>query len=222
MPIAIEADALILALDTCGERASLALFRGSQLVEEVELAERTASATVIGALRSLLARWEARTEDLSGIGVVSGPGSFTGVRVGLAVAKGLCEATGVALAAVSRLEVLASAARLTEGWALLAAGRGQVYARSVGAGGGRESLTTIDQLAPELQRKQIAVDSEDLAAILRELSAVRRIRLSARHAFGPVMRCLCDGGSDLALVDANYVRNEEAIYRSGLVNASAI
>ena len=206
--------AVLLLLDTCSERASLALFRGEKLVSEAYLEERTASSALLCALRSNLAASELTVRDLSGVGVVSGPGSFTGVRVGLALAKGLCEAAALPFAAVSRLAVLAEAAGLRDGLALLDAGRGQVYAREVGrADSGREWLTDAEALRSEARGRPLAVTATKLAELLApEVTEVKVVELSARHAFGAVRRCLAHGGTEIALADANYVRNEGAIY----------
>lgn len=220
MSSALAADGLVLVLDTCGERASVALSRGPALVAERQLDERTASAALLGAVRSALARESMALGDLAGIGVVSGPGSFTGVRVGLAMAKGLCEATGVRLAAVSRLQVLADSAGLRSGIALLAAGRGQVYARDIAeTGEGREWLADMSQIADFVAGREVAVASGSLAAAVVGAASVQVIELSARHAIETVLRCFSRGGTDPALADANYVRNEEAIYRNALVRA---
>ena len=203
-------NAMLLVLDTCSERASIALFRGDCLLSEALLAERTASAAVLGAVRSMLAADEVSIGDLAAVGVVSGPGSFTGVRIGLAVAKGLCEAASLPLATASRLAVLGQAAGLTSGFALLGAGREHVYVREAGS---REWLETLAELEPLLQDAEVAVTSPELAA--RVAGGAREVHvgeLSARHAIGALLRCLAAGGTDLAHADANYVRNEEAIY----------
>lgn len=217
MPSSLPADAPLLVLDTCGERASIALFSGDgELLGEVQLAERAASAALLGAIRSLLMSHGTTPRGLGGLGVVAGPGSFTGVRVGLAVAKGICEAVGVPLAAVSRLAVLAEAAGLREGYALLGAGRDQVYARRCGGGEQAEWMAPLDGLREILEGKSVATTGSELAASVSALAAeVRVVELSARHAVAAVRRCLADGGSDPGTTDANYVRNEDAIYAKG-------
>lgn len=217
MSPALPPDGLLLILDTCGERASLALTRGPMLLAECRLEERTASAALLGALRSLLASEGVALADLSAIGVISGPGSFTGVRVGLAMAKGLCEATGLRLAAVSRLQVLLDSAGLPHGIALLPAGRGQVYAAEVDpAGEVREWLAEMAAIVDQANAREVIVGSEVLAEVAVRAASVQVLELSARHAINTVLRALAAGGSDPALVDANYVRNEEAIYRKAV------
>ena len=209
----VTGEDLILVVDTCADRASLALFRGSALLEERELADRAASAALLGAIRSMLAEHRVTLHALSGVGVVNGPGSFTGVRVGLALAKGLCEAASVPLAAVSRLLVLVEAAGLTHGLALLNAGRGQVFARSVEGAESREWLAEMGEIEARLAGCEVAVVSSELGATLESLGASARcVALSARHAIHAVRQCLAAGGSDLGTADANYVRNEDMIY----------
>jgi tRNA threonylcarbamoyladenosine biosynthesis protein TsaB len=135
----------LLLIDTCGDTAGVALSSGEEVLAAEDLARGTASAEILQAIRGLLLiqqGWQLRS--LDGIGVVNGPGSFTGTRAGLATAKGLCESAALPLAAVSRLEVLANAADLADGFAALDAGRGEVYAREIGTG--REWLCTTSDL----------------------------------------------------------------------------
>ena len=65
--------------------------------------------------------------DIEAIVVVNGPGSFTGIRVGLSTAKGLAEGAGIPLIAVSRLALLAGASGLPHVLAAVDAGRGEYY-----------------------------------------------------------------------------------------------
>ena len=203
----------VLVLDTCGERASLSLHRGVSLLSEELLAERTASQGTLAALRTLLTGNGLTLEQLAGVGVVHGPGSFTGVRVGLALAKGLCEAARLPCAPVSRLAVLAHAADLRAGYALLPAGRGQVYARTIGGDPEAEAMLELEALLPQLRGETVAVAHPELAESLRGRAAeVRLVELRARHAIVAVLAGLARGGADLATLDANYVRDEGVIY----------
>ncbi|MDX6413876.1 MAG: tRNA threonylcarbamoyladenosine biosynthesis protein TsaB [Gaiellaceae bacterium] len=97
---------LILAFDTATDVATSALVDG----EEV-LGERTSRAvTVLEDLDALLRQAGAHTRELGGLAVGIGPGSFTGVRIGLATARGLSLALGVPVAGVSSLDALAAGA----------------------------------------------------------------------------------------------------------------
>ncbi len=76
---------------------------------------RTYSATLVAAVEELLAGQGIRLTGIGCIVVVNGPGSFTGVRVGLSAAKGLAEGAGIPIVAISRLEVLAQKAGVSCG-----------------------------------------------------------------------------------------------------------
>jgi tRNA threonylcarbamoyladenosine biosynthesis protein TsaB len=97
---------LILAFDTATDVAT------SALVEDGEvLGERTSRAvTLLEDVDALLRQAGARTGDIQGLAVGTGPGSFTGLRVGLATARGLALALGVPMAGVSTLDALAAGA----------------------------------------------------------------------------------------------------------------
>src|ERR1700761_947560 len=106
------AESTLLLIDTVGDVPGAVLIRGDRILATAEFPLRSASAVLLPELRRMFSISGISPRDLSGIGVVSGPGSFTGVRTGLAMAKGLCEVAGVPLASISRLQVLADAADL--------------------------------------------------------------------------------------------------------------
>jgi len=97
---------LILAFDTATDVATSALVDGDEV-----LGERTSRAvTVLEDVDALLRQAGARTGELEGVAVGTGPGSFTGVRIGLATARGLALGLGVKVAGVSTLDALAAGA----------------------------------------------------------------------------------------------------------------
>ena len=97
---------LILAFDTATDVATSALVSDGEVV-----GERTSRAvTVLEDLDALLRQAGARTRELEGLAVGIGPGSFTGIRIGLATARGLALALGVPVAGVSTLDALAAGA----------------------------------------------------------------------------------------------------------------
>ncbi len=230
----------LLLMDTCAEGAGVALSLDDQVRAIEVLTPRAASAEIISAVRRLLQTAGWSLHELSAVGVVSGPGSFTGVRAGLAAAKGLCEATGLRMAAVSRLEVLQHAgvpdgnasgaqARVDpSAFAVLDAGRGEVYVREQPAGqAAREWLCSLEDLRAACTNRRLIIAepllATSLAARLGEgLTGCEMILcpLTVADALAPVRRCLAQGGSDAAMVDANYVRGENDIYRKNEPAAS--
>ncbi len=205
----------VFLVDTCGDRGSIALFRREQMVQELVLPERTASTGLLGAMRDLLSGYGLRVVDLTGVGVVNGPGSFTGLRVGLAMAKGLCEATGAPVAAVSRLAVLALAGGDENCVSVLRAGRDEVYVREQIAGQpARELLLKADRFRALVSGKRVTYTEASLDSRLAEAEAgaLQRIELSASDAFPLIQERLRHGGDDLSSLDANYVRDEDSIY----------
>src|SRR5205823_13072580 len=97
---------MLLALDTSTGAASIALIREERLVGELtwDVGQRH-SAELLQRLDWLLEMTGARPADLTEIAVATGPGSFNGVRVALTVAKSLCFALDLRLAACSTLDV---------------------------------------------------------------------------------------------------------------------
>ncbi len=124
---------LLIAIDTSGRNGSVALCRGDadgfETLQLTTLDGGTYSAQLMPTIADLLHQNGLDKAVLDGFAVVSGPGSFTGLRVGLATVKGLCEILQKPLATVSMLEALAltygSAGQPVTG--LLDAGRGEAY-----------------------------------------------------------------------------------------------
>ncbi|MEO7028357.1 MAG: tRNA (adenosine(37)-N6)-threonylcarbamoyltransferase complex dimerization subunit type 1 TsaB [Acidobacteriaceae bacterium] len=197
-----------LLIDSCGVGARLALFADDSLIVEREIAGRGFSAEWAGALREMLAAVGWSVPELTVVGVVHGPGSFTGVRVGLAVAKGLCEATGAKLIAVSRLAALA-ALGADGALAVLDAGRDEFYVRDAGD----ERLWTRDELIVAAQERDVVTVDAQVAEVLGESASVALVELQAVSAL-PILlqRWSCGSVDDVATIDANYVRGERDIY----------
>lgn len=126
---------VLLSIDTCGFTGTVALARlngeAIDLLGQTELPAKTYSAQLVPAIRDLLAAHQAGSADLKAIVVTSGPGSFTGIRIGLATAKGLAEVHAIPIVAVSRLAVLAHKAGKTA--AALDAARHEFYLRDESA-----------------------------------------------------------------------------------------
>jgi tRNA threonylcarbamoyladenosine biosynthesis protein TsaB len=128
---------MLLALDTSTSFASIALVHEQRLLAELNwYAGARHSTDLFSRLDWLLASHTLAMSDLSSIAVATGPGSFNGLRVAVATAKSLCFALGLPLYSDSTLDVIgwghtissSYAGPLGAAWALLDAGRGQIYA----------------------------------------------------------------------------------------------
>jgi len=126
---------LLLITDTSGRNGSVALARAEeltddvQIIESVPLAGGTFSAQLVPQIAAVLTKHEFSKRDIGAFIVVSGPGSFTGLRVGLAAIKGLAEILEKPIVPLSLLEAVAFASH-RDGTiiAALDAGRGEAYA----------------------------------------------------------------------------------------------
>lgn len=211
--------AYLLGIDTCGPSGSVALGQmghdAVQILAQRELAGRSYSATLVSAVGALLASQGLMLEQLRAIVVVNGPGSFTGVRVGLSAAKGLAEGASLPVLAVSRLEVLAAKAGISS--AALDAHRGEIFLR-VGEPGAacRELLAGPQELA-ELHAApaHIAICDDGAANLLHSLCpAAELVNVAAPTAADALELCVprvaAGDFADLALLDGHYLRRSDA------------
>ena len=144
---------LLLVTDTSGKNGSVALARAGepkpdavQVIEAVPLAGGTFSAQLVPQIAALLQKHNLKKTDIDAFIVVSGPGSFTGLRVGLSAIKALAEILRKPIVPVTLLEVAALApGKKGKVMAALDAGRGEVYVGEYEVSGdsarvGREQL----------------------------------------------------------------------------------
>jgi len=120
----------ILALDTSGPVAGCAVMKGGKIVYTVSMRlGLTHSETILPAVDRALSASGLACADIDLFAAVAGPGSFTGVRIGVCMAKGFAHAVGGRCCAVNALEALAMNACGFDGLAcpILDARRGQVY-----------------------------------------------------------------------------------------------
>ena len=126
----MSARPLMLGLDTSHQRGSVAVSRGREVLSEILFdASDTHSATLMPAVDAALRSAKSSLGDIDVIAVVSGPGSFTGLRIGLATAKGFAAYRRRPVVPVSSLEVLAAAFPFAAHpvLPLIDARRGEVY-----------------------------------------------------------------------------------------------
>ena len=189
-----------------------------EVIEVVPLAGGTFSAQLVPQISALLAKHGFTKNDIDGFVVASGPGSFTGLRVGLAAIKALAEILDKPIAAVSLLEAIA----ITSGsqgsvTAFLDAGRGEVYAGEYLIGGGSvkvvaERLLPGKEVWTNASSKLVTADEN----LIREaqaagLSILKIEEVNAGTIAGLGWRRLLAGESvspeDL---EANYIRRSDA------------
>jgi tRNA threonylcarbamoyladenosine biosynthesis protein TsaB len=200
----------LLLIDTCGAQGSVALAENSRMMAAEVLPGRSASERLVPVVGAMMAAQAWTLKELAAIVVVHGPGSFTGVRVGLSAAKGLSEAAGVPLVAVSRLHVLAGG----DGCAVLDAGRGEFYFGEYEEGRCvREALLTRDELVAAAGKGAVvAVCEAKVAEVLEGFVAVRMVAepVAGDAAGAAIARLTAGAFDDGALLDANYLRRTDA------------
>jgi tRNA threonylcarbamoyladenosine biosynthesis protein TsaB len=176
---------MLLAIDTATRTAGLALYDPSGrriLGEEAWYSMDNHTVELMPRLVRLLDQQGVLAAGLTGLAVSLGPGSFTGLRSGLGVAKGLALACRIPLVGVPTLDVVAQphkAQRLPI-WAILQAGRGRIcaayYARTRGRWRrkGGYQLTTLEELCEQVERPTLfcgEIDAQDADLICQRLGA---------------------------------------------------
>ncbi len=122
---------MLLAIDTATRMLSLAIHDGTQiLAEQTWQAPNNHTEILAPALSALVGHAGMTTDDLTALAVVQGPGSYTGVRIGVAMAKGLAASRNLPLVGINTLEALAAGQPKYAGTliAVVKAGRGRVVA----------------------------------------------------------------------------------------------
>lgn len=158
---------LILTIETSTPMERVAVVRdGSVLAEVMEAVGRGHTEKLLGAVESVLSRSSVGLSELEAIAVSIGPGRFSGLRVGLATAKGLAAASGLPVMPIESLEALAESARPYEGLVcpMLDARRGEVYAALFRLGDGRERMIEDVAVAPAgmIERVQTVAGGEEV------------------------------------------------------------
>ncbi len=126
---------MLLAIDTATRILSLALYHQSAILAEYSIdGDRQQSALLAPTLQQLLETSKVTLSDLEAVGVSIGPGSYTGLRIGVAFAKGIASVRDIPLIGVTTLETLALAQPFySAGYELIAlvqAGRGRIIAQT--------------------------------------------------------------------------------------------
>jgi tRNA threonylcarbamoyladenosine biosynthesis protein TsaB len=206
----------ILAVDTTSEFGSVALLRDDELVDEIPVHAPKGFAQVLYAhLAELLERHALKAAAIDCFAAASGPGSFTGVRVGLACVKGLAEAVGRPAVAVSNLQAIASFGTAPLRAPVLDAHRGEVY----GAVYDAESRIVTAEVVAEFDAWIATLPEGELEFVASgftpPLAGTRfehaPVRMAPRSLAGAIARLASQAETkDSAALDANYVRRSDA------------
>jgi tRNA threonylcarbamoyladenosine biosynthesis protein TsaB len=214
---------LILGVDTSGKDGSIALVKfdgeNARTLEIVPLEGGTFSAQLVPQISDALSRHNLSKGDIDALTVASGPGSFTGLRVGLAAIKALGEVLQKPIAAVSLLEaIVCNSGTQGDVVAALDAGRGEVYTAEFQVSG--QQTTVLNQqllsLAEFISAKsnwQIITPDEKIADVLWEkglrVTQVDRPRADTIACIG-FKKIHAGDVTAPDLLDANYIRRSDA------------
>jgi tRNA threonylcarbamoyladenosine biosynthesis protein TsaB len=213
----------VLGVDTSGKNGSIALVEctadACRTVELVPLEGGTFSAQLVPQIAALLQRHGLTKHQIDAFAVVTGPGSFTGLRVGLAAIKALAEILKKPIAAVSLLEAIALGAqangRITP---VLDAGRGELYVGSYDVQGNSavcnsEETISTNEFRERAVKQQIVTPDQQIAELLSKglgtVHSVARPRADIVANIG--FRKLKSGETvSPEALDATYIRRSEA------------
>jgi tRNA threonylcarbamoyladenosine biosynthesis protein TsaB len=171
---------MLLAIDTSTAQVGLALYDGIQILGEMTWTTRQHHTTELApAIAGLLSRSDASMDMVSALGVAIGPGSFTSLRVGLSLAKGIALARHLPLVGISTMDIIAAAQpagthplavviqagrkRIAVGWYQFSENRWQAQ--------GEVKSGTVDQLADEIEHPTYIageLSSEDRSRLARK------------------------------------------------------
>jgi tRNA threonylcarbamoyladenosine biosynthesis protein TsaB len=225
---------IVLAIDTCDSRGSVAVLRDAEVLKVVaHESTEDYSSWLLPAVDEVLAGAKIRMEQVGAYAAAAGPGSFTGVRVGLTAVKAWAEVYGIPIVAVSRLESLAWEASEASGWiaSFFNAQREQVFA-AIFQRNGRDLVRVGDEMvmapgkfveaAADLAKgAKISWVSMDAECLVREeawkvrekrgerIESVSSVRAPMIGLLG--LAALAQGRfTDVLALDANYVRRPDA------------
>jgi hypothetical protein len=206
---------LVLALDTGSPWVSVAAARDGKLSAVRVAPMERSSNQVLEMMREVLSEAGARPADLGGIVALRGPGSFTGVRIGLATAFGFHQALGIPATGLSTFEILAAAAEAPEGTVVLSAVDALRGDWSVQTGVGAPELVPAWQIPALFDRLGAPPDGRVLAGFGLDLLWDR---LAALPGWPAEIRRFTPGPErPLAAVAALRAADPSMVWDSGLL-----
>jgi tRNA threonylcarbamoyladenosine biosynthesis protein TsaB len=206
----------LLAIDTTSDFGSIALAYGSRVIEEAPLDSPGGFAHILfDEIHRLLTRHGLTLCDIDVFASASGPGSFTGVRIGLTAAKGLAEAVERKVVAVSNLQALAWFGARPLRAAVIDARRGEIYGAVFDS-----SLRPVrEQVATPFENWLSSMPDGDLEIITNGFELPHAVPFpivtAPRALAGAIVLIAADRfaaglAQDPAEIDANYVRRSDA------------
>jgi len=211
-------DGLWLAVDSCGATGSVALGRAAgglvEVLGERQIAGGELSVKLLGEIAGLLDGAGVTVGGLAGIVAVPGPGTFTGIRIGLAAVKALAQAADLPIVTVSRLRLLAELAEASV--SVLDAHRGQVFcgfyegeplevlmtAGEVNSMGGFAGRVAVCESAVEMSIEELVGEPE-------------MVRVAAPTAADVLRFARVGVVADVAALDGYYLRGADAKLAGG-------
>lgn len=200
----------ILGLNSATRSVSVALIEDEVLIDEQSGDKHLADArgshfighcaeTIVPLINSLLEKRHLTPADLSAIAVSIGPGSFTGLRVGLATAKGIAYSGGLPLIGISTLLALAARVKNFDGiiCSLLDARKNDAYMALFRRDGDALSRLTNDALLPidtalEWMRRHLAETSTDRLCVIGDVGEAHREKLISAFDAKMVLKSVHD------------------------------
>jgi tRNA threonylcarbamoyladenosine biosynthesis protein TsaB len=210
---------VILSIDTTSEFGSIAITDGDRVLEEVLLHSPDGFGHILfPRIEKLLARHGFSVDQMDCFGAASGPGSFTGVRIGLAAAKGLAEAMAKPVVAISNLRVLASFGTAPLRATVLDARRGEVYGAVYNDAldvVGEEAVMKFPAWLKTLPAGGFEFISTDFTPFRSFVDADVPVVMAPRALAGAIGRIAwrefqAGRARNPAEIDANYIRRSDA------------
>lgn len=219
---------LILAIDTAHKNGSITLARADnssfKVLQSVAIDGGAFSAQLVPRIAQVLADNGANKASIDAYVACVGPGSFTGLRIGLSGIKGLAEVLPRPIAAVSSLEALAASAPPDSAESLLAlldAGRSEFYAGEYRRNGQKltresEALCTAAELEALLKKGATVIAAQAAVADFVAAAGAKCITVpevgSARIAEVGWRKLLAGDTVSADALDANYLRRDDALF----------
>lgn len=219
---------LVLGIDTSGKSGGITLAEGDDLsfrvLETAAIAGGTFSAQLVPTVAALLEKHGLVAQDIGGFAVASGPGSFTGLRVGLSAIKGLAEVLGKPIASVSLLAAMATLSSESGTIAVaIDAGRKEIFwgvyqvSNDAAARVSEELLSQAEFLrrSSDGNLKNVVTSDASVAEVASAGNTKARLQITDRPGSELIARIglgklLAGETVSVEALDANYIRRSDA------------